>query len=256
MIYLLSIGIILLAIQTVVTVRHYLMYQNDKGTTHVSTPVSAPPVDQVTKEYVDFQVRSTEEALATTLFEVVSDFDRVDEDIADLLNSRKDVNASVKALQELSETILDVINGISQDLEDLKVLAHSTPSQMGAYRQLPTRPTPVAAPVAVPVAVAVPVDATMPMTVPSEEHMTENNEEAVESVPEVPVEPPVEEVQLKAPRADDEPMITDLRAKPFEEFRDEVGNIHDIPAHSADYEVMGAEKRGGRAATPRGFRRI
>ena len=250
MLYIAILVAVLLAVQTVITAIHFFRYQEESNQT------SPPAVETVTKTYVTGKVKEVEESVGSALLELVSNLDRLDEDIAAVQNTQVVSEDRLDTIQELSGALLDAINGMDQDIEDLQVRVHSTPSAIEAHRQVvPARPTPAQAQQTRPY--VPPVAPTVNTT--NEVQVTENTEEpveVVENVPEVPVEPPVEEVQLKAPRADDEPMITDLRAEPFEEYRDDVGNIHDIPAHSADYEVMGAEKRGGRAATPRGFRRI
>lgn len=62
---------------------------------------------------------------------------------------------------------------------------------------------------------------------------------------------------LKPPRKDGDPLITDLRATPFEEVNDGHGNIHDLPSNGGDYELWNSGGgRSGRTPRTRGFRRI
>ena len=222
-----------------------------------------PTVDAVTKAYVDQQDTLLGDA-------IIRDLDRIEEDVAELLNSRHALNSRVEGLQELSDALLEVIDGMNQNIEELQAAeAHRVEHQLNATQIMaqmePIAPTREYTP---PVGETVPevtdkpaIRSTrpgrlQPQPPPVRAPIGETMAEAPDMPPaEINPEPEADESLLKGPRGEDEPMITDLRAQPFEEYRDSHGNIHDIPPSNGQYEVMGSEGSRGRGMPrQRGFR--
>ena len=234
----------------------------DDGEAEKLTP-PAPAVDLATKAYVNQQDTLLGDA-------IIRDLDRIEDDVAELLNSRHALNTRVEGLHELSDTLLEVIDGMNQNIEELQAAeAHRAQSQLNATQiisqmepQAPVREyiPPVGAPTPEvtdkPAIRSTRPGRLQPQPPPVREPVGETMAEAPDMPPaEINPEPEADESLLKGPRGEDEPMITDLRAQPFEEYRDSHGNIHDIPPSNGQYEVMGSEGSRGRGMPrQRGFR--
>ncbi len=67
------------------------------------------------------------------------------------------------------------------------------------------------------------------------------------------IEPPVDSVPLVGPRSETDPLITDLRAVPFQDHPDAYNDMHTLPP-SAEYEEFGSPGRGRRSSRSNGLR--
>lgn len=198
----------------------------------VSDLPAATPDDMATKAYVDNigsdvtqQTHDNFVNLSEAVFEVVEE---QEEWLKGRLNT---LIVRVEAAEDLSNNILDILNGLTERLDDVEHRPQTT-------TVVNTQPPP-------PVEVAeVLVERIEGPT------MEENNVERVEPVQE-PQEQPAQETEqpepmaeLKETRADDAPLITDLRAVPLDadpEVRahEAYEGHHDLPPMTGDYEIMG-----------------
>lgn len=225
------------------------------------------PVEFATKDYVDERFHTVHEA-----FNVQSEcLEALDEDVAELLNSRRAIKERVDALQELSDALLDAIEGVDANITELQAAeAHRTLKQETATEIMASMEH--ATPFVYPAPPEIeptrgdrpPIRSTRPgptrqeparrMIVP-EELLMDTDDPVQERVNDLPdPEPAIDEVHLKPIRQEGDPMITDLRAEAFEEHTDAYGNIHDLQS-GADFELWGEGKGRGRTRD-RGFRRI
>lgn len=67
------------------------------------------------------------------------------------------------------------------------------------------------------------------------------------------IEPPVEQVPLVGPRSETDPLITDLRAVPFQDHPDAYNDMHTLPP-SAEYSEWGAPGGSRRSSRTNGLR--
>jgi hypothetical protein len=234
-------------------------------------------LESATKEYVDSQLTGIKKSIVLQQ----DCFEAVDNDIAELLNSRRELKERMEALQELSNMLLDAVEGVGENITELQeaeahraenqasaldilnsaqpvdgFVYHTTPPELNPHMQqspphvdLPkpsirsTRPGPPRPEPSHGRQMRVPEELLMNDEPDNLAHFDNGDE----------VEPLVSEDLLKPPRQEGDPMIMDLRAAPFEEHQDNYGNIHELPP-SGDYEEWGSS--GGRRPRNRGFRRI
>lgn len=173
------------------------------------------------------------------------------EEILDTL--QEDINMRLNAFQELSNDFLEVIGTQTLAIENIesRIFEPAVKNQPEILQIIKQEEVSVVS--------REPEETTVENT---DNHQTEVSsvEETVSVAPTEQTDVPavVGEALLKPPRGDNDPLITDLRAVPFEEARDNYGNIHDIPVAGDGYESWGSGggSGAGKNPRPRGFRRI
>jgi hypothetical protein len=212
-------------------------------------------VDTVSRTEVNLALNAVESEVADTLETMLAQIDFV--------------NSNVKELNSLSESLIEAIDSIAERVE---VLETTPPPPAPAMRSAdtPTYRPYVEPPTSTP---EIPTSRVKEVHHVAAGVTTTDIEEAVNvydtkdvQMDDNTVEPepnPVPEPEdpaeplLKGPRGEDEPLITDLRATPFEEHPDAYENVHELPAFGDGYEAWGTSGgRGGRTPRHRGFRRL
>lgn len=159
-------------------------------------------------------------------------FQELSEDILEL------INAQTSAIQELEERLAQedvIITNLQETVQEVTMSSNGATEVVSEATNIITNMAPV-----------------RPYVEPSGVNAV--NPENTNNVD--PTEP-----NLKPARQDGDPLITDLRATPFEEAGDPYGNIHDLPTAGDGYELWESGGRAGGAPganrqNRRGFRRI
>lgn len=211
----------------------------------------------VTENYVDLRVQTAVDSSALEniknlskvtgkVFEIEATVEAVQSGL-ELANDH--INERFKAFHELSDDLLDLIGGQTQLMNDLEMRIVKI-EQAKSQNNVNVAQTEASM-----------ILSQMQPIVEQEVSTMDNNEQEFTGTPQDMTTPPEvaqdtsEEPLLKAPRQDGDPLITDLRAEPFEEYRDSHGNIHDIPAQGSGYEAFGSQ-RGQRPIRRSTMRRI
>lgn len=245
--------------------------------------------DSEMDELVDKLEDDIEEEDTASKSEVNNALNAVEADVADALETMLDqidtMSDRVNGLHSVADELLSIIDDVTSRLDSLEqhvvepvpiesVVYSGADQQAPPELQEPVRPY-VEPPTQVPeipaaknikerlprTAVGMPDKRNKikrevkPLNVYNKEDLLKDlpDEQEPEAVP-APVVEPAQEAPIKEPRGDGEPLITDLRAQPFEEHPDAYDNVHELPAFGDGFEAWGATK--GRQPRPRGFRRI
>lgn len=193
----------------------------------------------VTEGYVDLQIAQVQNTLDSVAASTLDDLSSIGSKVFQVEASVEMVHEKIevlgsrfKGLQAFSDDILDLIGSqtsLMTELEQRVISLETTDFESTSVAQteaskILTQMEPVVDQEVVP--------------------MIDNNNDNEYTETQSEVADNDHEKLLKPPRQDGDPLITDLRAQPFEEFVDNNGNVHDIPAHGSGYEVFGSQKSG------------